>query len=406
MEGAIMTKLALNFICKNESHVIRQMLKSALPITDLIVAVDTGSTDNTIALIHDFGKENSVPTFVFERPFDNFCNSRNHALDKLKEVIHDLQWKRESTWGFYIDCDDILEFTDRFSKEDILCDFYFICVKDGNLLDTRQFFFNLSKDFYWEGPIHEFIKSDGPVSQAYLKDLRIIYRHVGASWKIGLEKKYLNYAEKLIQYINEGNRSFRWLYYAGECFAIAADECKPGPRKQKWLLEAQRYYERASAIEPKTLSESYMAYAALAEIKLNSGDQWNEARELLLKAYTSDKRHAEPLLKIIKTYTKQGLWEIAYLFSSFAISNYHEKLPLGFDITDVQPSVYQWELLFYHILICSSTGRMQESKLFYLQLKSLLNTHKANFSGKELLLIRLLLWQEKLKRLFVRTVPS
>jgi glycosyltransferase involved in cell wall biosynthesis len=42
-----MGKLALNFICKDESHVIGKMLESAKSITDLIVATDTGSTDGT-----------------------------------------------------------------------------------------------------------------------------------------------------------------------------------------------------------------------------------------------------------------------------------------------------------------------------------------------------------------------
>jgi len=46
-----MNKLALNFICKNESHVVERMLNSAKGITDLIVVNDTGSTDGTQELI-------------------------------------------------------------------------------------------------------------------------------------------------------------------------------------------------------------------------------------------------------------------------------------------------------------------------------------------------------------------
>ena len=67
-----MGKLALNFICKNESHVIEKMLNSAKTITDLIVAVDTGSTDGTQDIIRKFGEENNIPTYVYDRPFDNF----------------------------------------------------------------------------------------------------------------------------------------------------------------------------------------------------------------------------------------------------------------------------------------------------------------------------------------------
>ena len=67
-----MGKLALNFICKDESHVIKNMLESCKGITDLIVVNDTGSTDGTQDIIKNFGKENNIPTYVFERPFDDF----------------------------------------------------------------------------------------------------------------------------------------------------------------------------------------------------------------------------------------------------------------------------------------------------------------------------------------------
>ena len=80
-----MPKLALNFICKDESHVIERMLNSCKSITDLIVATDTGSTDNTIELIQKFGQENNIPTYVFQRPFDDFEKSRNEDSQMFNE---------------------------------------------------------------------------------------------------------------------------------------------------------------------------------------------------------------------------------------------------------------------------------------------------------------------------------
>ena len=77
-----MGKLALNFICKDESHVIGKMLESAKSITDLIVATDTGSTDGTQDIIRKFGEDNNIPTYVYDRPFDNFENSRNNSMEK------------------------------------------------------------------------------------------------------------------------------------------------------------------------------------------------------------------------------------------------------------------------------------------------------------------------------------
>ena len=54
------------------------MLNSIKPIVDLIVINDTGSTDNTIYLINKWGEDNNIPTYVYQRQFDNFENSRNN----------------------------------------------------------------------------------------------------------------------------------------------------------------------------------------------------------------------------------------------------------------------------------------------------------------------------------------
>ena len=67
-----MPKLILNTIVKNESHCILTMLESAAKISDAIVIADTGSTDGTQDLIRKFGEEKGIPTYVFERPFDDF----------------------------------------------------------------------------------------------------------------------------------------------------------------------------------------------------------------------------------------------------------------------------------------------------------------------------------------------
>ena len=81
-----MAKLALNTIVKNEAHCIIGMLEAAAQITDLIVINDTGSTDGTQELIRKFGEERGIPTYVFERPFDDFEKSRNFGMDKLEKL--------------------------------------------------------------------------------------------------------------------------------------------------------------------------------------------------------------------------------------------------------------------------------------------------------------------------------
>jgi glycosyltransferase involved in cell wall biosynthesis len=407
MAGDIMKKFALNFICKNEGHVIVKMLRSALPITDLIVAVDTGSNDKTISIIREFGSNNNIPTFVFERQFDNFCNSRNFALKRLKETVNSLDWELETTWVFFIDCDEILELSEQFSKEDIMQDLCLAPITDQAFVHYRQFLFKLSGNFVWTGPIHEYLKTEAPViSTCYLKNLRIIARPVGASWRGNIERKYLDHAQKLIGYINEGNSSFRWVFYVGESFSAAAKRSKSKERKKNWRLHALNYYQKAISCDDQSKEDTYGTYDRIAETKLSLGNEWHEVREFFFKAYMSDSRHAEPLYTIIKHYCKKSQWETAYLFSSFAIANYFDKPAKPAYVSEVQTSVYEWELLFYHLLICLSLGKMKEGKVYYIKAKEILRRRKIEMEGKEVWLMKVLLWQYQLRRLFKAHVES
>ena len=80
-----MPTLAISQIVKNEAHVIERMLNSIKSIIDCGVFVDTGSTDNTIEVIKKWGETNNIPMYVYERAFDNFENSRNYAMEMVKD---------------------------------------------------------------------------------------------------------------------------------------------------------------------------------------------------------------------------------------------------------------------------------------------------------------------------------
>ena len=71
--------------------------------------------DNTIEVIMEFGQKNNIPTYCFEREFDNFSNSRNYALEKLKEVVSELNWNPNDVYHYWIDCDEVM-IVDKFKK--------------------------------------------------------------------------------------------------------------------------------------------------------------------------------------------------------------------------------------------------------------------------------------------------
>src|SRR5262249_40191066 len=147
-------------------------------------------------IIRSFGEQHRIPTFVLERPFDNFGSSRNYALEKLRSIVQELDWDLASTWGFRMDCDEKLELPDDLDKQAFDHDLYtaFLFYKDykQNVESYRQLFYRLSPEIAWEGPVHEYLEYDRyKLTAAELKGARIIREPVGATWKSDQEAKYL-----------------------------------------------------------------------------------------------------------------------------------------------------------------------------------------------------------------------
>lgn len=71
-------------IVKNEAAIIGRLLKSCLPVIDCICILDTGSTDDTKAVIETFAVEHGLPCTLRTEPFVNFAVSRTRALELAK----------------------------------------------------------------------------------------------------------------------------------------------------------------------------------------------------------------------------------------------------------------------------------------------------------------------------------
>lgn len=80
-------KICFAAIFKNESKNVYRCLNAIKDIIDCVSICDTGSTDNTVELINDWGKENNIPTKVHfgeEQIFKNF--GHNRTLSYTKEI--------------------------------------------------------------------------------------------------------------------------------------------------------------------------------------------------------------------------------------------------------------------------------------------------------------------------------
>ena len=376
-----MGKLALNFICKDESHVIGKMLESCKTITDLIVVNDTGSTDGTQDIIRKFGEDNNIPTYVFERPFDDFEKSRNHAIQKLKDVVAELGWDANKVHGYWFDCDETLIIDPKFNKDQFVNDLYMINTFIGQMKYTRNTFFKVSKPFRWYGPIHEFIVCDEQnITSGLAENIHVDVKMTGASWQGDIPTKYKNHAFVLEKYIDNNRQDPRWIFYTAQSYHDAASIPDNREENEERLRRSMKYYKERVNRTDGYAEEIYYSQFRIGTIMRSLEEPWNLTHQELLKAYNMDPMRGESIKIIIDYYLQMSEWNMAYLYSKFAKLNFHGKNPYPNRLLFVDEALYVWKFAEAHAATCYYTGRMDEAKATYQEIVNISKSHPQYFT--------------------------
>jgi tetratricopeptide (TPR) repeat protein len=381
-----MNKLALNFICKNEERVIERMLNSSNAIFDLIVAVDTGSTDSTIELIKKYGEEKGIPTYVFERPFDTFDKSRNFAMDKLREVAKDeLKFDLEKTWGMWYDCDEQLSVGDKFSKEQLNKDIFMINANIGAMKYTRNTFFRLSLPFRWYGVVHEYIVCDQKnISSGLIENIVVNVSMDGHSWSGDISKKYLDHAHRLESYLADDRTDPRWIFYAAQSYHDSANVKDNREENEERLRRAMKFYKERTTRKDGYTEEIYYSQYRIGTIMAAIEEPWIQTKQELLKAYSIDPERGESFKIIIDHYLQMSEWNMAYVYSKFCIENFHQKNPFPRKLLFLDQALYAWKFLEAHCIASFYTGRKEEAVKYYNELMDIIEKTPEMFNEKEI----------------------
>ena len=380
-----MVKLALNFICKNEAHVVNRMLNSVKGIYDLIVVNDTGSTDGTQDIIRKFGEDNGIPTYVFERPFDAFDKSRNFAMQKVVEVAKELNFDLNNTWGAWMDCDEILSVATNFNKNQFNKDLYMINTSIGAMKYTRNTFFRLSKPFRWYGPIHEYIVCDEQnITSGLAEGVEVLVHMDGNSWTQDVSMKYISHAHTLEKYIAENRSDARWIFYTAQSYHDSSCMKDNREENEERLRRSLKYYrERVNRVDGYP-EERYYSQLRIGSIMKMLEMPWEECLQELLKAYAMDPLRGESIKAIVDYYVGVNEWNLAYLYSKFLKVNFHGNNPYPKRLLFVDNSLYAWKILEMHSSICFYTGRSDEAKSNYRELVEVIRKNPELFSQDDI----------------------
>ncbi|MGL5084776.1 MAG: tetratricopeptide repeat-containing glycosyltransferase family 2 protein [Clostridium sp.] len=155
-----MISVSLCMIVKDEETVLGRCLASVQDAVDEIIIIDTGSTDNSIAIAKAFGAK--VHNFKW---VDNFSKARNYAFSKAtKDYI------------LWLDSDDyvtpdvlkgLLELKETLLDDVDSVTMHYILAQDkhGNTTNSlrRNRIVKRSNNFKWIGAIHEYLEVSGNI---------------------------------------------------------------------------------------------------------------------------------------------------------------------------------------------------------------------------------------------------
>ncbi len=228
--------LSLCMIVKNEQENLPRCLASAKPFVDEIIVVDTGSSDNTIAIAQEFG----ATVIPFEW-CDDFAAARNTALEHAT-----------CDWVLMLDADEELVVSDPALIRQALCDrepaqliLYLIEIKDVYVQQAPLFVGRLFRnlpELRYQGCYHEQLSLQGqpllPHQQQKLEG--ISFKHYGFEPEAAQAKNLSRNIPLLERLRREGTLSLMLLTYlitlyqkteqpdqAESCLAEAFDRLLP-----------------------------------------------------------------------------------------------------------------------------------------------------------------------------------
>jgi len=234
--------LSVCIIAKNEEAYIENSLKSILPVADEIIFVDTGSTDNTVAIAKKY-----TDKIYFTEWENDFSKARN---EYLKYATCD--------WILSIDADEVLTkesqvqilnflLMDKFKDEPIVFNFKILEeteIKDKYKIFYKRALFKNKLGFKFLRAIHEDLYIDNVEVKRVNAAMFCFYHKEKRLSKLEMEKKMKYYIEIMLNELKKdlNNKDLTdYNKHLGTSFETLGDNDKA----LEYYLESYKYYSKA-----------------------------------------------------------------------------------------------------------------------------------------------------------------
>lgn len=308
-------------IVKNEAASIGATIASVRGVVDTIVILDTGSTDDTVALAREAA--GATPIRIVGAPFVDFATTRNRAIEIAE---HDADWVLMLSGDETLQDAENLRSTLYENDGQDCPSVYMITVHFGQM---RYRSARLSRSgYHWRyvGKTHEVLESeDEEAGLPALLDAPTILHDVSRHTPADQQSKW----ERDLALLDQDARTAFYRAQTLQCLGRYA--------------EARAAYQLRIG-QAGWREEIYESKFRLAQCAAALSEPWANVQALYLEAYAFAPHRAEPLVSIAQHYFDAGDHHCAYLFAHRACALEYPSTDRLF-VLDVDYALRRWDML-------------------------------------------------------------
>lgn len=334
-----MVTICLCAIFRNESRNVRRCLDALKPVVDFVSICDTGSSDETPALVEAWGRDNAVPVRVHHEPFRDFGYNRSLSFTLARSSFP------QADYLLLLDADMVLRIEPGWNKDALCADQYLFRQLNSVLEYWNTRLIRAALPWRCTGVTHEYWECPVPHTRENLPVLWIDDRGDGGCKADKLERDRRLLGAAIDDASTEQALRCRYLFYFAQTCRDAGDL----PAAFDWYgrrVEAGGWAE-----------EVYIAQCEQANLAVLLGRTHEEIVAAYLKAYAQRPTRAEALWLLSKYCRERKLYAEGYLFAHTG-----KDIPLPpDDILFIRRDAYEWRLLDEFSICAYWTGRYQEA---------------------------------------------
>jgi len=313
-------------IVKDECAVIERCLASVRPLIDCWSIVDTGSSDNTPAMIECAMA--GIAGRLHHRPWVDFASNRNESLTLARQFLaSELLAEASDDYLLLIDADETLVLPPDFSLPALSADAYEFEHRFAELRYARTSMIRAATPWLFRGVLHEYLEQTGATA-AGLPGPWVYIRPDGARSRN--PQKFQEDAALLERALAAEPENIRNWFYLGQSYRDAGE-----------LAQSLRAYRQRAQMNGWEEENWYTLFqiARLLEFLGGEGDL-DTVRLAYLAAYRRRPSRAEPLVELARWHRLRGEFADALVCARAAGS-----MPLSRDRLFVDASAYGWRAL-------------------------------------------------------------